>query len=361
MRLPTQDPRADSLDRSKTCCHSRGRRVMSDRTGRFAMPLLAALVIATHARAQPSPAVYSIIEATGVNGFVQVPLGSTGFVYNNTPLTFNPGYTFSGVNGSGDAATMSYSVTSSAQSDYGVLRASFNTSLTNAFYNPANPALNPATGTGVPTGLGGQSNANFADRITVTGDPGLTEIRFVLRMTGTLSQSGSAYPLSAGYAALWQNYPAGFSSIIPGARVETAPGGTFDRLITTDPFPLAAGQADVRLLLQASTNWLVHSGGTQYLTDGSSVSSSIDFFNTARVVDVQGFDAAGNLVPLTSAVGESGTDYFTPVPEPLCGLLLPFAGWVLVAARSRLGRPDKSHGNTRRSALNGGLVRTVYQ
>lgn len=234
---------------------------------------------------------------------------------------------------------MGYSVTSAAQSNYGVLRASFNTSITSAFYNPANPAFDPATGAGVPTALGGQSNANFADKITVTGGPGLTQVRLVARMTGSLSQSGSAYPFSAGYAALWQNYPGGFSGIIPGARVDTAPGGTVDQLVTTDPFPLTAGQADVRLLLQAETNWLIRSGGTQYLADGSSVSSSIDFFNTARVVDVLGFDASGNSVMLTSAVGQSGTAYLTPVPEPGYALIFPVAGWALAAAsRRRTGR-----------------------
>jgi hypothetical protein len=252
------------------------------------------------------------------NSYSEHDLGSSTR-HDNGALSFNSSYSFNGVNGSGAASTMTYSVAGSAQSDYGVLRASFNTSLTNAFYNQANAAYNPATLTGVPNGFNGQSNAEFADTLNVTGGAGIASIRLVVGMSGTLSQSGSAYPFAAGYAALWQTYPQGYYSIIPGARSDTSPGGNYEQQIVTDPFVVTNGQANVDLLLQAYTSWQIFGYYGQYLADGSSVSSSINFSNTVRVVGVEAFDVSGNQVQLTSVIGTSGTTYYGPAtaaPEP---------------------------------------------
>jgi len=264
---------------------------------------------------------------------------------DNSILSLNESYTFSGQSAPAIPATMAYSVNSSVQSDYGILRTVQNTSINNVFFDPDNPDFESTTGLGVPDGFRTQSFSSFEDELTVIGDPELAEIRLVVRMTGELSQNSPEGTLQGGGGSI--SLFQGFSAIL-GSGVSTSPGGTIDQLVTTDPFPVVSGQAHIRLSLFAFVNWQIVDQFTfeQLIADGSSVSTSIDFSNTASVVDVEGFDDVGNPVSITSVTGQSGTVYRTtsanPVPEPSSILLSIIAG-VIVLAFHQLNNCSTQH------------------
>lgn len=291
---------------------------------------LSSVVVANAYNYQPAP----------FNSYLELPLTGDSRSDNGV-LTFEESYSFYG----SSPVPMTYAVTGAAQSDYGVLRASFNTKLTNVFYSPVNPAYDGETQTGVPHAVGGQTNATFSDRLTVLGDPTLDSIRLIVSMDGVLSQGGTGAPYAAGYAALWQNYPGNYFSIIPGTYADTVANDAYFNIVLSDPFPVVGGEADVSLLLQAFTIWSIH-GEEDYLTNGSFHSSRVNFFNTAKVIDVQGFDAAGNRIAVTSVVGESGTVYAlapgaTVAPEPSSAALLGFGALLAGGVRRTRARRNR--------------------
>lgn len=256
--------------------------------------------------------VNSIITVTGTNSSSQFHFQPPVSVSDNSLNSVSTSFDITGIMNNGTQGTMNYAVDATAQSNYGSLHGSYNTTVTNAFYNSANSPYDPSTGSGVPTSLSGQANASFEDSIAVTGGTGLSEIRLIIGMDGYLEQSSSSYPFDVGYAALWQKRPTRGTIIIPGSRVTTTPGGVFNQTVLTNPFILSNGSADVDLLLQVYGSWLL-----EYLNQGENVTSTIDFSNTAKVIGVEGYDSAGNSVQITSAIGQSGTDYLmSAVPLP---------------------------------------------
>lgn len=260
----------------------------------------------------------SYVTVTGQNGSSVFHFQPMEVVTDTSLNAVNASFNITGTMNNGIQGTMTYAVDATARSDYGSLHVSYETAVTNAFFSFSNAPYDPSTGTGAPTWLSGQSNASFKDDLFVTGGTGLSQIRLLVDMDGSLGQSGGSYPYAAGYAALWQNYPAGYSSTIRGSSIRTDAGGTYDQTILTDPFPLIDGTARVELLLQAYSSW-----GLQYLSQGENVTSTIDFSHTARVVGVQGFDNEGNSVTISSVIGQSGTSY------PLSSVPLPAAIWLL--------------------------------
>lgn len=253
---------------------------------------------------------------------------------DNGRLSFDQAYVFSGESLPGVPDDMTYSVSASAQSDYGLLRSSFNTSIDNIVFHLGNPDYDPMMGTGIPDAVGGRAVAAFQERITVTGAPELFGIRLVLRMTGELSQEGGGYPFAAGFASLNQSTNFGGGAI---AFTTTSSPGAFDELVVSNPIFLIDGQAELNFSLETSAFWQVVSS-QQVLANSLSVSSTVDFFNTVRVTEIQGFDLAGNEVAITSAIGESGTVYVANVvPEPASATLL-FVGTVVLLVLSQFKR-----------------------
>ncbi len=256
--------------------------------------------------------VKSVVTVTGQNSSSQFDFQPAAYVFDTSLNAVNTSFDITGLMNNGAQGTMTYAVDATAQSDYGSLHATYNTTITNAFYNSANEPYDLSTGSGLPTWLSGQSNASFEDEIVVTGGAGLSEIRLLINMEGSLEQSSSSYPYNVGYAALWQESPGGYSSIISGSRVNTNPGGAYAQTILSNPFLLTEGSTSINLLLQAYNSW-----GLEYLNQGENVTSSIDFSNTAKIIGIEGFDSAGNSVVITSATGQSGTNYLlSAVPVP---------------------------------------------
>lgn len=276
---------------------------------------------------------HSSVTVTGQNSSSQFNFQPIENAYDTSLVSVNTAYDISGTMNDGTQGTMSYTVNATAQSGYGSLHASYSTAINNVFYNAANAPYDTGTGTGVPTGLGGQSNASFQDNIHITGNAGLSTIRLVINMEGSLDQSSLSYPYDVGYAALWQTLPGGGTSTISGSRVNTQPGGSYNQTVLTNPYTVSNGVANVDLLLQVYNDWLL-----QYIHQGENVNAKVDFSNTANIIGIEGFDSAGNSVQITSAIGDSGTNYsVSAVPIPAAAWLFG-SGLIGVAGASRRKR-----------------------
>ncbi len=275
----------------------------------------------------------SIVTVTGQNSSSQFDFQPWVAVNDTSLIAASTSFDINGLMNDGIQGTMTYAVDATAQSDYGSLRASYSTTVTNTFFNSANAPYDPNTGTGVPTVLSGQSNASFKDSIVVTGGTGLSEIRLLIGMEGFLEQSSSSYPFDVGYAALWQQRPTGGTSIIQGSRVNTNPGGAYNQAVLTNSYFLSNGVADVDLVLQVLNSWLL-----QYIAQGENVMSTIDFSNTAQIIGIEGFDSFGNSVQITSAIGDSGTNYLlsaVPVPAAIWLFGTGLLGLIGISRRKR--------------------------
>lgn len=317
----------------------------SDRTGQMISKCLLGLLWLAFPSLQAEGAfLRTLVDANAANfnsdfnSFSQFSLErETRFNDTNVVSLINS-YSFSGQSEPGVDATMVHSVSAAAQSNFGLLRSRFEMSITNAFFDPSNPDYQLSTGMGVPDSLGGGANARFSDELTVVGNPGLTQIRLLLRMTGELSQNAPGYPFSAGLAQVFQQIDPGVFRGI--SRVNSIPGGSIDQLILTDPFELNSdtGKFDIGVLLGTQARFTIASRD-QVLADGSDVSASVDFFNTLEIAEFQGFDIDGNSVPITSVTGDSGTIYVAPavnpIPEPSSSLLFVIAGGVLLVIHRR--------------------------
>jgi hypothetical protein len=270
----------------------------------------------------------SVIAVTAQNGQSQFNLQPNTVVGNSGVAAVDASYTFNGLMNNGTPGTMTYAVSATAQAIDGGLHASYSTTVTNVFYNALNSPYSPVTGVGVPTALSGQANAHIIDLVSIAGDPGLTRIKLRVEMDGSLQQSSDSYPYQTGYVALWQPLAGSAgTSMIPGSRINTLPGGTYDNTILTNYFNVVSGSANIDLLLQIYNSWLL-----QYIAQGEKVSSTIAFFNTARIVGVEGFDSTGNSVMISSAIGASGTNYLNTSPVPL-----PAGAWLLISGIGGLG------------------------
>ncbi len=258
--------------------------------------------------------VRSTIVGVARNGSSQVNLEPFVNEFTDQVVSLDETFEFNGLDGSGADATMSFNVQGQAQSDFGVLRGSLNTSINNAFFNPANDAFDPDTFTGTPTALGAQTNARYLDEIDVQGDSPIDHIRLELRITGDVSESPGAYPFSSGYINLRQTFaPSPNANVtVPGSRVELFTNGPVDLTLTSDPFPLVGETYKVELILQLVSDWIIAgSSGSQLLPDGSNVSNAADLFSTIQITDVLAFSDSGAPVNITSAMGASGADYLT--------------------------------------------------
>lgn len=248
---------------------------------------------------------------------------------DNGVLALDQTFNFAGMNGSGSQQTMAYHVVSNVQSDYGVMRASFNTTLSNVIHNAANPKWDKGTGSGVPDSVGGQSNSEFIDSVAVTGGSGLSQVRVGLHLDGSLSQTGS-YPFGAGVADIFQGSNGSYSTI-SGSTVSSEPGGSESIDVLSRPIPVVNGKVDLDFILQVYSEWEIATD-VQYIPDGSTVSDVLDFFNTAQITGIEGLDSSDNVVPLTSATGDSGMQYPVNLPEPM-GVAL--VGLIWLAGRKR--------------------------
>lgn len=263
-------------------------------------------------------------------GSISVASLTGGFfrIHDSTVLAETGSFQFSGLDGAGAMQTMTYTFDGAAQSDYGLLRSRFRSTIDNAYFNAANTRWIDDHATGSPSYFTGQSFARFSDEITVQASGAAASISFGVRITGEIS----ATPVgSAGQIVLWRELPSGGTS---NFRTITNPGGSgpllVDEIVQTPTFAITDGLAHIGLGLQSLVSFSLNDSG---LPDGASHEISSDAFNTMRIVEMIVRDASGGVLEIHSVTGQSGLDYVAFVPTPGTGAILACSA--LLAGRRR--------------------------
>ena len=211
---------------------------------------------------------------------------------------------FTGLDASGHTQTMNFNGAAGALSDYGSLHCNASGTVTNTYYNAANPvyvnssnqAVNPA---GSPDSLFSVGRANFND---------------TLQYGGTFSPQYNVYYI---FHVDGTNAPGGSSLTQLSVTISDSTTQTFtfsdlndDETVATTEVPFGGADSQtVAIYLQAQFGAYPESD-----TDGSTDSGYSDFSDTATLSQIVVVDSHGNPVSGVTISSASGTVY--PVPEP---------------------------------------------
>ena len=113
--------------------------------------------------------------------------------------------------------------------------------------------------------------------------------------------------------------------------------------VESDFFGIVDGYVDLNLALRVDSNaGSIARSGSGFVGDRTAIT---DFSHTAKISQVLGFDASGNPVNLTSAIGGDGTSFSVAaaVPEP--------SSWAIMIAGAGLigGTLRRKHGARQRA------------
>jgi len=288
---------------------------------------------------QPANAAWTGYAGAVVGNFSVYSSGVAGidqrYVYDQSAVTLQGSTMFSGIDGSGNAASMTFSYGGLAQATSTSLKASASASLANGFYNSENPAymqgftewFSPIIDySGVPTYLESGSAAFYQQRVAVSGTGNLAYITIDVKVDGTFSNSAS-------------------DSVATWANLDFRNGSSFnlgdqaiDQSFNSGRIDVVNGVADVGIMLQTAVVFdLDHKPGfNEPLLEGA-----VDFSHTATITRLYGFDASGRAVDLASATTAGGQSYVTyrldnvpVVPEP-GSLALLACGLAVIAWKTR--------------------------
>lgn len=258
----------------------------------------------------------------------------SNYVYDTSVSSLTGSTSFSGIDGNGDAGTMTFAYTGQAQTTATSLKAQASASLTNGFYNAANPAYmqgfdawwNPIIEpNGVPTVLAFHAISHYQKQLAITGASSLSYITFDVRIDGTISGTASTNNFRS--SAFLEN--AGGIQIFTESQI--------NQTVTSGNIDVSGGLANIDIMLGASI-YIDLVGDVSFsdplLLEGT---GTVDFFNTATLGTFYGYDANGNPVDLISVTSGDGQRFDTfrvtnsaNVPEPeslaLVGLALGLLG-----------------------------------
>lgn len=226
------------------------------------------------------------------------------------PVGVHQNYSFTGLSSSGQTKTMSYVVEGSAQASHSVLRACVSTRIDNPIFNPDNPKF-AQTSLGVPDRFYSLVSSKFQDDVTVSGGPNLASIAVSFVLDGTISV-GHAGSAGVGVDQSSDPMPGTWSwTQVPGAgfwaNQTTGQTGFVSGKFVTSPFKVGNdGKAHVALRLTAGSDFDL---GSETDPENKDFFGSADFSQTLSLTGILGYDSQGNPVPLTTALGDSGTDY----------------------------------------------------
>ena len=266
-----------------------------------------------------SAADYEILQAGGN------PAANGKFGMGGAPVSNAYSGAFTGLDGSGQTRTMTFSGSASGNAQYGQLHASANGTVTNTYYNQNNPpylnsdgTINPA---GSPTGFYTYGIASFNDTLQYGGalQSGY-QARYIFHLDGTVSGANAAPFLNVTIAGQSQEFT-------------TAQTGELSLDWATMGVPIS-GQNPQQLLVNFSTQFYLDlsDGNTP---DGSTVSGMAQFSDTLTLAGIEVVDANGNPVSGVTINSASGTVYPMAAPEPGTYVLVAFPVLLLFISRWR--------------------------
>jgi hypothetical protein len=272
------------------------------------LTLAGSFVLCTPAAAQSSLFSYSIVGVNNVGGFI----GNLDahFVTDNSAVTATATQSFTGMDGNGMMQTENFTGTTITRSDYGSLHSYTTGSLTNSYYNAANPdysdhngnIINPA---GSPASFSMLGFSVFNDTLQFGGalQAGY-EARYIFHIDGTNSGTGAAADLAVNVGADSDAF-FDFNS------------GPLDTTWATKGFAVN-GVTPQQINIQFSDQVVFD---TFNLTDGQNYTGTSDFSSTATLAGIEVVDQNGNLTSGWTVTSASGTQYnliqgSAAVPEP---------------------------------------------
>jgi hypothetical protein len=220
--------------------------------------------------------------------------------------------TFTGMDGNGVTQTMTFSGVSQSTASFGGLHVYTSGTVTNNYYNAANPKADDGSGTynlagGSPDGLYSLGIADFTDTLQYGGalQAGY-QARYVFHVDGTNSGDGTLADMGVTIAGN------------PAEDFFASDSGFISTDWATQTYAIN-GTTPQTIQVQFSNQFTMNN--IDY-PDGATISGTSDFSGTLTLEAIDVVDANGNPVSGVTVSSESGTSY--PIPEPTAlGLLLP--------------------------------------
>lgn len=251
---------------------------------------------------------------------------------NNVLASKDTSHTYLGLNGSGDASSMTFSYAGQAQSGTAGLKAQASATLSTPFYNPVNvglidPFYNPS---GAPTVFSADAQAWMRDSLSIVGATGLAYVSATLHIDGSYEGYLPGGPVKTGTSA-YVNDGASYKYL----TISNATEGTYDATVTTQKYAVQNGTIDFYLQLATSVFFELQTGSTETMLN--EYSGFVDFFNTLSIVGFQGYDANGNPVDLFNITGSDGYAFLGTAVDPGNPNAIPEPGTIALMALGLVG------------------------
>ena len=242
-----------------------------------------------------------------------------------TPSSASLDQDFTGMDRTGATRTMNFVGTNQAASTYGRLHLFASGTVTNNYYNAANPKAYNGTDnynltTGSPDGVYSLGFTGFTDTLQYGGSlqAGYTA-RYIFHVDGTNSGQGALADLSFGIQ--------GYSD---------------ESFFAFDPGFISTNWATQSYAINGITPQLVHVQFSNQFTmvnadnaDGATISGASNFSSTLTLAAVEIRDANGNPVSGVTVSSDSGTVYPVNLPEP-ASLTLAAVAMLALKRRRRI-------------------------
>ncbi len=294
-------------------------------------PLLAAAFVLLHPQissAQSSIETSAFVVATN-NGYPErydplyySTIGTGNYSSAGVPVAAYGSATFSGIGRDGEAATMTFTGSSSASSGFGRMHTYATGSIQGSYYNPENPEYyNTPSGfvneEGTPDQLIAYGQAAYSDTFTYTNTSAAVTVNFLYQISG-------AFLGDSGYHSVYVEFNGQSDYII----LSPQDGNLINQTWATQQFDILLNVPNTH----RATTLSQFDFRPEYHQDGQDYSGTVDFASTVTLMGMELRDSEGNLVTGWSLDAASGTIY--PIPEP-SALILSALGALALAGRRR--------------------------
>lgn len=226
---------------------------------------------------------------------------------------------FTGQNSGGTSQTMQVDATGKANASFGQLKTSSTLKLTTPYANtsenaPYTNADFTSNTSGIPDFFEASGTAIMRDTLSLQSSSTVSTLRLTFHLDGTITDNNLGSAMSSTISI---SNPDTFA----GYYVNVTPG-TLDTDVNVDIDVTDPNAVDVAIRLMASSSAFLNFGG---YSETGTYQLDANFYDTLDLTGITAFDAAGNLVTLTSLDGTSGTNYLaligtttppTGTPEP---------------------------------------------